>query len=72
MGRPCLCFQVAHLAQVEDNDAAKVISWHLSGDMDCVVTLTTAAARQIYDDTQGRQQVMPLDSVFWRSGNRWA
>ncbi|XP_061095529.1 structural maintenance of chromosomes flexible hinge domain-containing protein 1 [Conger conger] len=67
---PDVLGKVAHLAQVEDDDAAKVISWHLSGDMDCVVTLTTAAARQIYDDTQGRQQVMPLDSVFWRSSNR--
>ncbi|KAI1889131.1 hypothetical protein AGOR_G00175910 [Albula goreensis] len=67
---PDVLGKVAHLAQVEDNDAARVISWHLSGDMDCVVTLTTAAARQIYDDTQGRQQVMPLDSVFWRSSDR--
>ncbi|KAJ8277635.1 hypothetical protein GJAV_G00077890 [Gymnothorax javanicus] len=67
---PDVLGKVAHLAQVEDDDVAKVISWHLSGDMDCVVTLTTTAARQIYDDTQGRQQVMPLDSVFWRSSNR--
>ncbi|KAJ8385839.1 hypothetical protein AAFF_G00181950 [Aldrovandia affinis] len=67
---PDVLGKVAHLAQVEDNDAARVISWHLSGDMDCVVSLTTAAARQIYDDTQGRQQVMPLDTVFWRSTNR--
>ncbi|KAJ8376703.1 hypothetical protein SKAU_G00072830 [Synaphobranchus kaupii] len=67
---PDVLGKVAHLAVVKDDDAAKVISWHLSGDMDCVVTLTTAAARQIYDDTQGRQQVMPLDSVFWRSSNR--
>ncbi|XP_035269708.1 structural maintenance of chromosomes flexible hinge domain-containing protein 1 [Anguilla anguilla] len=67
---PDVLGKVAHLARVEDNDVAKVISWHLSGDMDCVVTLTTAAARQIYEDTQGRQQVMPLDSVFWRSSNR--
>ncbi|KAL4635247.1 structural maintenance of chromosomes flexible hinge domain-containing protein 1 [Arapaima gigas] len=67
---PDVLGKVAHLALVEDNDAAQVISWHLSGDMDCVVTLTTSAARQIYDDTQGRQQVMPLDSVLWRNNNR--
>lgn len=63
--------QVAHLAQIVDTDVAQVLSWHLSGDMDCVVTLTTAAARQIYDDTLGRQQVLPLDSVFWKNSNRY-
>lgn len=68
----CVCFlvQVAHLAQVEDDDAAKVLSWHILGDMDCVVTETTAAAKKIYDDTQGRQQVIPLETVFWRPNNR--
>ncbi|XP_036377090.1 structural maintenance of chromosomes flexible hinge domain-containing protein 1 [Megalops cyprinoides] len=69
-GNPDVLGKVAHLAQVEDNDAARVISWHLSGDMDCVVTVTTEAARQIYNDTQGRQQVMPLETIFWRSTNR--
>ncbi|XP_072566865.1 structural maintenance of chromosomes flexible hinge domain-containing protein 1 isoform X1 [Paramormyrops kingsleyae] len=67
---PDVLGKVAHLAQIVDMDVARVLSWHLSGDMDCVVTLTTAAARQIYDDTQGRQQVLPLDSVFWKNSNR--
>ncbi|XP_047666813.1 structural maintenance of chromosomes flexible hinge domain-containing protein 1 [Tachysurus fulvidraco] len=62
--------KIAHLALVQDDDAAKVISWHLLGDMDCVVTVTTAAAKRIYDDTQGRQQVMPLDTIFWKPNNR--
>lgn len=62
--------KIAHLALVEDDGAAAVISWHLLGDMDCVVTKTTAAARKIYDDTQGRQQVMPIDTVFWRNINK--
>uniref|UniRef100_G1NBJ9 Structural maintenance of chromosomes flexible hinge domain containing 1 n=1 Tax=Meleagris gallopavo TaxID=9103 RepID=G1NBJ9_MELGA len=56
--------KIAHLAQIEDNEAAKVISWHLASDMDCVVTLTTEAARSIFDETQGRQQVLPLDSIY--------
>uniref|UniRef100_A0A8C7RI48 Structural maintenance of chromosomes flexible hinge domain containing 1 n=1 Tax=Oncorhynchus mykiss TaxID=8022 RepID=A0A8C7RI48_ONCMY len=55
--------KIGHLALVEDDDVATVISWHLLGDIDCVVTMTTAAARKIYDDTQGKQQVMPLDTV---------
>ncbi|XP_051755172.1 structural maintenance of chromosomes flexible hinge domain-containing protein 1 [Ctenopharyngodon idella] len=69
-GSPHVLGKVAHLAQVEDDDAAKVISWHILGDMDCVVTETTIAAKKIYDDTQGRQQVIPLETVFWRPNDR--
>ncbi|XP_053101695.1 structural maintenance of chromosomes flexible hinge domain-containing protein 1 isoform X3 [Hemicordylus capensis] len=63
--------KISHLAQIEDNEAAKVISWHLASDMDCVVTLTTAAARRIFDETQGRQQVLPLDSIYKRNLTDW-
>lgn len=55
---------VGHLAFVQDDAAARVISWHIRGDMDCIITKTTTAAEKIYKDTQGRQQVLPLDSVF--------
>ncbi|XP_071341029.1 structural maintenance of chromosomes flexible hinge domain-containing protein 1 isoform X2 [Trachinotus anak] len=61
---------VGHLAYVEDDAAARVISWCIRGYMDCVITKTTEAARRIYDDTQGRQQVMPLDSVHVPSYSR--
>uniref|UniRef100_A0A3B5AC00 Structural maintenance of chromosomes flexible hinge domain containing 1 n=1 Tax=Stegastes partitus TaxID=144197 RepID=A0A3B5AC00_9TELE len=59
---------VGHLAFVEDDTAAWVISWHIWGDMDCVVTKTKEAAERIYKETNGRQQVMALDSVklFWK------
>ncbi|XP_023609981.1 structural maintenance of chromosomes flexible hinge domain-containing protein 1 isoform X3 [Myotis lucifugus] len=63
--------QIAHLAQIEDDRAAMVISWHLASDMDCVVTLTTDAARRIYDETQGRQQVLPLDSIYKKNLPDW-
>ncbi|XP_044280413.1 structural maintenance of chromosomes flexible hinge domain-containing protein 1 isoform X4 [Varanus komodoensis] len=63
--------KISHLAQIEDNEVAKVISWHLASDMDCVVTLTTAAARRIFDETQGRQQVLPLDSVYKKTLPDW-
>uniref|UniRef100_A0A4W4DTS3 SMC hinge domain-containing protein n=1 Tax=Electrophorus electricus TaxID=8005 RepID=A0A4W4DTS3_ELEEL len=66
-GSPDVLGKIAHLAQVEDDDVAKVISWHLLGDMDCVVTETTAAARKIYDETQGRQQRAVL-CLLLRSG----
>ncbi|KTG35098.1 hypothetical protein cypCar_00043223, partial [Cyprinus carpio] len=61
---------LGNLALVEDDDAAKVISWHLLGDMDCVVTETTSAAKRIYDDTQGHQQVIPLETVYYRPNDR--
>ncbi|KAL1006860.1 hypothetical protein UPYG_G00078180 [Umbra pygmaea] len=59
--------KIGHLALVKDDDVATVISWHLLGEMDCVVTTTTAAARRVYEGTQGRQQVMPLDTVFYNN-----
>ncbi|XP_078137302.1 structural maintenance of chromosomes flexible hinge domain-containing protein 1 isoform X2 [Sander vitreus] len=61
---------VGHLAFVQDDDAARVISWHIRGDMDCVITKTTTAAMKIFDDTHGSQQVMALDSVYVTPGNR--
>uniref|UniRef100_A0A8D3C7E6 Structural maintenance of chromosomes flexible hinge domain containing 1 n=1 Tax=Scophthalmus maximus TaxID=52904 RepID=A0A8D3C7E6_SCOMX len=62
--------EVGHLAYVQDDAAARVISWHIRGDMDCVITRTTEAARRIYDNTQGRQQVMALDSMYVPPLNR--
>ena len=56
--------QVCHLALVEDDGTAAVISWHIQGDLDCLITMTTAAARHIYNRTGGAQQVLPLDSVY--------
>ncbi|XP_075069474.1 structural maintenance of chromosomes flexible hinge domain-containing protein 1 isoform X2 [Mixophyes fleayi] len=63
--------KIAHLAYIEDDEAAKVISWHLASDMDCVVTLTTDVARRIYNETQGRQQVLPLDSIYQKNLPSW-
>ncbi|XP_005997938.1 structural maintenance of chromosomes flexible hinge domain-containing protein 1 isoform X1 [Latimeria chalumnae] len=63
--------KIAHLTQIEDDEEAKVISWHLASDMDCVVTLTTDAARRIFDETQGRQQVLPLDSIYRKTLPDW-
>ncbi|XP_069476961.1 structural maintenance of chromosomes flexible hinge domain-containing protein 1 isoform X2 [Ambystoma mexicanum] len=63
--------KIAHLAQIEDDEAAKVISWHLASDMDCVITMTTEAARRIFDETQGRQQVLPFDSIYKKTLPSW-
>lgn len=67
---PDVLGKVGHLAVVDDDAAAWVISWHLSGDMDCVVTRTTEAAQRIFRSESGRQQVMALDSIFVHQGNR--
>ncbi|XP_037311851.2 structural maintenance of chromosomes flexible hinge domain-containing protein 1 [Pungitius pungitius] len=61
---------VGHLAFVQDDDAARVISWQLRGDMDCVLTKTLASAQRIYSDTRGQQQVMSLETMFVREDNR--
>ncbi|KAK5600473.1 hypothetical protein CRENBAI_019729 [Crenichthys baileyi] len=66
---PDVLGKVGHLAVVSDDDAAWVISWHLSGDMDCVITRTIAEAQRINRIEHGRQQVMALDSIFVQ-GNR--
>ena len=63
--------KVAHLAEVMDNDIARVLSWHLSGDMDCVITLTTDKAKKVYNESKGTQQVLPLDSIYKRSLPEW-
>ena len=34
-------FQIGHLALIADDECARVLSWHMSSDMDCVVTLNT-------------------------------
>lgn len=62
--------KVCHLALVQDDAAARVISWLMSGFMQCVVTKTTEAAKRICDDTQDNQQVLALDSVYVPPGNR--
>uniref|UniRef100_A0A8C5QBI3 Structural maintenance of chromosomes flexible hinge domain containing 1 n=1 Tax=Leptobrachium leishanense TaxID=445787 RepID=A0A8C5QBI3_9ANUR len=71
MGSSDVLGKIAHLALIEDDEAAKVISWHLASDMDCVVTLTTEAARKIYKESQGRQQVLPLDSIYQKNLPMW-
>ncbi|XP_059182783.1 structural maintenance of chromosomes flexible hinge domain-containing protein 1 isoform X2 [Centropristis striata] len=62
-GQPDVLGMVGHLAYVQDDAAAWVISWCIRGDMNCVVAATTEAAMKIYADTQGTQQVMALDQV---------
>nr|XP_033789850.1 structural maintenance of chromosomes flexible hinge domain-containing protein 1 isoform X2 [Geotrypetes seraphini] len=68
---PDILGKIAHLAEIEDDEAARVISWHMASDLDCVVTTTTEAARRIFDETQGQQQVLPLDSIYTKTLPDW-
>lgn len=63
--------KIGHLALIENPDIARVISWHMSADMDCVITHTTKKAQEIYSKTQGRQQVLPLDSIYRKNLPDW-
>ncbi|KAL5015375.1 hypothetical protein ScPMuIL_009645 [Solemya velum] len=64
--------KIGHLALVEEVDIARVMSWHMSADMDCVVTLTTKKAKEVYNQTSGRQQVLPLDSIYRKNLPDWS
>uniref|UniRef100_A0A3B3UVK3 Structural maintenance of chromosomes flexible hinge domain containing 1 n=1 Tax=Poecilia latipinna TaxID=48699 RepID=A0A3B3UVK3_9TELE len=61
---PDILGMVGHLAHISNDKAAWVISWHLSSEMDCVITKTTAEAQRIFRSEHGRQQVMALDSIY--------
>ncbi|CAM9734177.1 unnamed protein product [Lampetra planeri] len=63
--------KLGHLALIEDDEVARVLSWHMSGDMDCLLTLTTEAAQRIYVETNGQQQLLPLSSIFRRNLSAW-
>ena len=68
---PDVLGKIAHLALVHQDDIARVLSWHMLADMDCVVTMTTAKAKDLYHRTQGKQQVLPLDSIYRKNLPDW-
>ncbi|BFZ21319.1 hypothetical protein BsWGS_24357 [Bradybaena similaris] len=68
---PDILGKIAHLALVHQDDIARVLSWHMSADMDCVVTVTTQKAKEVYQRTQTKQQVLPLDSIYRKNLPDW-
>ncbi|CAC5389484.1 SMCHD1 [Mytilus coruscus] len=68
---PQVLGKIGHLALVADTDIARVMSWHMSSDMDCVVTFTTDKAKELYRRTDGKQQVLPLDSIYRKTLPDW-
>ncbi|XP_014770922.1 structural maintenance of chromosomes flexible hinge domain-containing protein 1 isoform X1 [Octopus bimaculoides] len=68
---PEILGKIGQLAELQDHDIARVLSWHMSADMDCVVTTTTKKAKEIYNQTSGKQQVLPLDSIYKKTLPEW-
>ncbi|XP_064474023.1 structural maintenance of chromosomes flexible hinge domain-containing protein 1-like isoform X2 [Ornithodoros turicata] len=64
---PGVLGKIGHLAWVEEDDVAAVLSWHMRGDIDCVVTETMEKAMEVYRKTGGRQQVVAVDSIYKRN-----
>jgi len=62
--------KVGHLALIEDDAIARVLSWHLAGEMDCLIANNQRKAKEIYRLTNGRQEILPLDGIF-RGGGNW-
>ena len=63
--------QVAHLAQVVDDDVARVLSWHMASDMDCVVTLTTekvSHSDQSETSDESQEHLLRMSVAGFKSG----
>ena len=63
--------QVGHLAEVDDENEAYVLSWHMASDMDCILTTTVAKSKEVFANTKGRQQVLPIESIYRKGLTEW-
>ncbi|KAI1297262.1 Structural maintenance of chromosomes flexible hinge domain-containing protein 1 [Halotydeus destructor] len=61
---PGILGKFCHLALLDDPIAAQVLSWHMQGDMDTIVTYNTEKAEELNRRYQERQQLMPLDQIY--------
>lgn len=68
---PGVLGKIGHLAFVEDDDIARVMSWHMQSDMDCLITHSMSKARELHSRTNGQQQVLPLDSIYKKNIPDW-
>lgn len=67
---PGVLGKIGHLAWVEEDDVSAVLSWHMRGDIDVVVTESMDKAKDIYRKTNGKQQVIALDSIYKRNTSK--
>lgn len=58
--------QLGHLAEVEEDQEARVLSWHLAGDIDCVVTRTNRRVMAFHLNSTYR--IQQKISLFLNSG----
>ncbi|XP_030830523.1 structural maintenance of chromosomes flexible hinge domain-containing protein 1-like [Strongylocentrotus purpuratus] len=63
--------KVAHLVEVEEENVAFVLSWHMAYDMNCVLTTTDAKAEEVFENTGGRQQVLSIESIYRKGLTEW-
>ncbi|RWS17574.1 structural maintenance of chromosomes flexible hinge domain-containing protein 1-like protein [Dinothrombium tinctorium] len=56
--------RIGLLAVIEDEQEAQVLSWHMQGDMECIVTIDTDKAKELNQRFKGTQQLLPLDGIF--------
>ncbi|XP_030830808.1 structural maintenance of chromosomes flexible hinge domain-containing protein 1 [Strongylocentrotus purpuratus] len=63
--------KVAHLVEIEEENDAYVLSWHMASDMDCVLTTTVTKAKEVFANTRGRQQVLPIESIYKKGLTEW-
>jgi hypothetical protein len=58
LGKTC------HLAVLESPSEAFVLSWHMQGDMDVIVTYGSDKARELYRRFGENQQVIALEGIY--------
>eukprot|EP00057_Strongylocentrotus_purpuratus_P029249 XP_011683723.1 PREDICTED: structural maintenance of chromosomes flexible hinge domain-containing protein 1-like [Strongylocentrotus purpuratus] len=63
--------KVAHLVEVEEENDAFVLSWHMASDMNCVLTTTVTKAKEVFANTRGLQQVLPIESIYTNGLTEW-
>lgn len=60
---PGVLGKVCHLAQLDDFNAAFMLSWHLQSDMDTIVTLTSQKAEELDARFGHKQQLLALEAL---------
>ena len=66
---PDVVGKIVHLVKVESVEASRVLSWHVRGDLNCIVTNTTEKAKELDKRFNHSQQVWPMDSIPVRFKN---
>jgi len=55
--------KICHLVKIEDDRACRLISWHMAGDMDCIVTRTIDKSKEVCRKFHNNKMVIPLENI---------